>query len=62
MLHRAHARANALSVTCSIKMVEPVRHTQPEPEDEPGAGTSLSCSDSSKSDPKMLLEVLRGPI
>ena len=57
------ACANALGLpvtdSSSVKMVEPVGHTQPEPESEPGAGTSLRCSDSSKSNPNMLLEALK---
>ena len=41
-----------VAATCSIKMAEPVGRTQP----EPGA---LSCNNSSKFNPNMLLEVLR---
>ena len=42
--------------TCSVKMAESVVQTHPEPEAEPGAGTSLSCSDSSKSSHNLLLK------
>ena len=48
---------NVLPVTCSVK-VESVGRTQPEPEAEPGAGTFVSSSDSSESNPDM---VLRAP-
>ena len=55
-----HVQKPCLSVAAmrSIKMAEPVGRAHP----KPGAGTSLSCSDSSDSNPAMPLEVLRAPI
>ena len=58
-MHALCACANTLPVTCSVKMVEPVGHPPPEPEAEP---CSLTCSDSSESNPNRLLEVLRAPV
>ena len=49
----------SVAATCSVKMTEPVGRIQPEPEAEPGAGTSVSGSDSSKSNPKMLQRALK---